>query len=79
MTQIEQAWISISLGVIGVLIGIGLALAKIDPDELRKKSHANPGLALYRFTSYRWAVVVILFVFGAIMVVSGGNSLRTLH
>lgn len=79
MSESEQAWISILFGVIGVLIGIGLALAKIDPDELRKKSHTNPGLALYRFTSYRWAVVVILFVFGAIMVVSGWNSLRALH
>jgi len=66
-------------GIIGVVIGIGLTLAKIDSDELRKKSHTNPGLALYRFASYRWAVVVILIVFGAIMVVSGGNSLRPLH
>ena len=66
-------------GVISVLIGIGLALAKIDPNGLRKKSHTNPGLALHRFASYRWAVVIILFVFGAIMVVSGGNSLRALH
>ena len=79
MSESEQAWISILFGVIGVLIGIGLALAKIDPDELRKKSHTNPGLALYRFASYRWAAVVIVFVFGAIMVVWGGNSLRALH
>jgi hypothetical protein len=75
MGESELAWISIVAGVLFVLVALGLALAKIDPNKLRKKSHGNPGLTLYRFAAYRWAMVIILFALGLITLVSGWNSL----
>jgi hypothetical protein len=76
MTDNEQAIVQIIFGVVGVLIGIGLALARVEPKELRKRSHANPGLALYRFAAYRWAVVAILLLGGIVLSAFGWYSLR---
>ena len=75
MTEGELAWISIVVGALFVLVAVGLALAKTDPDELSKKSRSHPGMALYRFATYRWAMVIILFASGLIILVSGWSSL----
>jgi hypothetical protein len=79
MREIELAWFSIVVGVVLILVAIGLALAKIDPNELRKKSHSNPGVALYRFTAYRWAMVIILFALGLVTLGFSWNSLSVAH
>ena len=75
MTESELAWISMVVGALFVLVAAGLALAKTDPNELCKKSRSHPGMALYRFATYRWAMVIILFALGLTALVSGWNSL----
>ena len=78
MTDVEQAKLLLIAGLVAVLIGIGLALAKIDPDELRRKSRTNPGMALYRFAAYQWSVVAILIGSGILMSAYGWLSIRAI-
>ena len=78
MTDTAQAMLLIVAGVVAAVIGAGLALAKVDPDELRKRSHTNPGMALYRFAAYRWGVVAILIGSGILMSALGWISIRAL-
>jgi hypothetical protein len=56
------------IGILVSLCGFGLAFAKTDTEALRKKSHSNPGLALYRFQSWRYGVAVVAVVSGFIII-----------
>jgi len=53
---------NVIFGGLAILIGIALVFAKTDKEKLSNSSH--PGLALFRFESYRWGVAVILVLFG---------------
>ena len=59
---------AIVIGVLVSLSGLGLAFAKTDTKALRKKSHSNPGLALYRFPVWRYGIAVLAVVSGAIII-----------
>jgi len=48
------------------LVGIGVLLVRVDPDQLREKIHTNPGFALYRFRVFRYGVAVALFIIAAV-------------
>ena len=48
------------------LVGVGLLLATIDRDSLKEKVHINPGLALFRFPTFRYAVVIACFIMAAV-------------
>jgi hypothetical protein len=52
--------------VLFILAGVGLVFVRIDEDQLREKTHSNPGLALYRFRVFRYGAAVVLFVIAAI-------------
>lgn len=49
------------------LLGVGLLLAKVDRDLLQAKAHTNPGLALFRFPTFRYAVVIGCFIMAAVV------------
>ncbi len=66
----EQA-IWIVLGAFAILCGVGLAVAKLDKRELEESVHSNPGLALYRFSWYRWGAVLVCIGGGIIVLVEG--------
>jgi hypothetical protein len=57
--------IFIVIGALFLFAGIGLAFVKIDKQALEKKSHSNPGLALYQYPAYRWTVVLVSIIAGA--------------
>jgi hypothetical protein len=63
--DIEQLvrWFLVGLGL---LVGVGLLLARVDPDQLREKMHTNPGLALYRFRVLRYGVAAAGFIVAAV-------------
>ena len=77
MSESEVALILMVAGVIVVLIGSGLACVRINPRELSKKSHTSPGLALFRFSAYRWGGVIVCLIVGVIMIVSGWSTLAS--
>jgi|GraSoiStandDraft_32_1057276.scaffolds.fasta_scaffold470344_2 hypothetical protein len=52
------------MGAFSLFVSFGLALVKINRSELEMKSRSNPGLALFRFSAYRWGAVLVCFVFG---------------
>jgi hypothetical protein len=51
-----------------VLVGIGLTIVQVNASELRKKSHSNPGLALYRFRWYRLGMAIVALVVGLVII-----------
>lgn len=50
-----------------LMFGVGLLFAKIKPDELREKIHTWPGLALYRFRSFRYLMSAVCFIMAAVV------------
>lgn len=52
------------LGAAFILCAIGLSLVKIDKDNLKESIHTNLGMALFRFSAYRWGAVFILSIIG---------------
>ena len=63
-TMSDEAFLWTMLGGLALIYGIGLAFVHVDNEELRKKAHTNPGLAIYRFPAYRWSVVLLCIVAG---------------
>jgi hypothetical protein len=51
-----------------VLVGIGLTFVQVNASQLRKKTHSNPGLALYRFKWYRLGMAIVAIVVGVLII-----------
>ena len=60
--------IEIVMGVAFVIVGLGLVFVTVDADELRKKSHTNPMLALYRFAVWRYGLAMVAIMGGSILI-----------
>ncbi len=61
----------ILFSLVWFLIGIGLIFVKIDADNLKSKSHAMPGLALFRFSLFRWGAVLVCIIGSTIFLLLG--------
>ena len=60
--------IGIVLGIAFVIVGLGLLFVTVDADKLRKKSHTNPMLALYRFSFWRYGLALVAIGGGLISI-----------
>ena len=58
------------LPAVFVLVGIGLLFAKTNREKLRAQTHANPMLALYRFSFFRYGAAGALFIAAAVAYVA---------
>jgi hypothetical protein len=47
--------------------GLGLFFAKVEPDKLRERIHTWPGLALYRFRSFRYLMSAVCYIMAAVV------------
>jgi hypothetical protein len=59
------------LGGYFVLCAMGLGFVKTDKEALKQSVHINPGMALFRFGTYRWDIVVVLSVIGISLLSAG--------
>lgn len=50
-----------------VLAGVALLFERVDPEQLHEKIHTNPGMAPYRFRTFRFGVAVAFFILAAVM------------
>ncbi len=51
-------------------VGIGLFFVRVDPEQLRSSAHSMPGLALFRFRVYRYAVAAACLLAAALCIAS---------
>ena len=68
--QTEKTLI-LAMGCLFLLVGVLLSMVKVDKEGLVKSACSNPGLALFMFPAFRWGVVTVLLVFGAVLVSIG--------
>ena len=66
--------VEIIMGVLAVLVGLGLAFAQVNASELRKKTHTNPGMALFRFRLWRFGMAIVSFVAGLLIIYNALSS-----
>lgn len=62
----ERDYIPLIFSVLALLAGVGVLLARIDPDQLRGWSRTMPGLALFRFRVYRYTAAAVCIVMAGI-------------
>ena len=71
--KIEHSIASLLAVLFFVLAGLGVLLVCVNTESRRKKVHAGPLFALYRFRTFRYGVAVAFFILAAVAFV---ESLR---
>ena len=70
----EAIWLF--LGSLFLLGALGLAFAKSGKEQIASLSYMFPGAALFRFNAFRWGVVTILGLAGAVLLLAGVGWLK---
>ena len=65
--------VSYIIGGVAILCGVTLFFVKIDKEDLRSKSHTNPGMALFRFPLWRYGQAVVCILFGILWIAVAEN------
>ncbi len=67
----SEQFICFVIAVMSLISGVGLALVKIDKNELQKRIHSFPQMALFRFPVFRWGIVAVCLAIGTIAFLAG--------
>jgi hypothetical protein len=66
--------INIIIGVVTVAIGIALAFAKVDPDEIRFLKYFSPLASLHQYPLWRYGISALVVAAGLFLVFSAATS-----
>ena len=65
--------IELIIGVAFVVVGIAMAFAKVDPDEIKRFKYFFPLISLHRYPWWHYGISFLMIVFGLLLLFSYGE------